>query len=346
VEVYLDHQYGLRLTEHAIRTSPEWLGVQIQKSAKASPVKQRSAKASVLAESRKRSSQSAFFDDDESDRHPLPVMMTDMSGQRFVVSKYGTQLFRTMTTQESRRRLFPEAFSLGPDYESVLWYQESANLLEAAGRRTGSTIGVRDRNRSRNTCFWGRIVDERFLSRVVLFQLEGFDSAEQRKLFLEHFSSTINPPAVSTCAELVMCVRNMLVTYEELWMLEWRDSLELMMTGYFERFEANENRFLDWAFAAWHVMEFFYQLQRAAQQPKVGVVFTGRPRPLVIAEELRDPQAVVDFIRVTFRPYCDAVFKTESLWVWEQNKALLPQPAIFGVGAKVSPVCDTLVYCD
>ena len=221
----------------------------------ASPVKQTSAKPPVLAESRKRSSQSAFFDDDKGDRHPLPVMMTDMSGQRFVVSKYGTQLvganlsilFRTMTTQG---------------------YQESASFFEAAERRTSSTIDVRDRIRSRNTCFWGRIVDERFLSRLVLFQLEGFDSAEPRKLCLEHFSSTINPPAVSTCAELVMCVRNMLVTYEELWMLEWRESLESMMTGYFERFEANENRFLD-------VMEFFYQLQRAAQQPKVGVVFAG-----------------------------------------------------------------------
>ena len=42
-------------------------------------------------------------------------------------------------------------------------------------------------------------------------------------------------------------------------MLEWREQLESMMTGYFERFEANENRFLDWAFAARHVMEFFYQ---------------------------------------------------------------------------------------
>ena len=52
---------------------------------------------------------------------------------------------------------------------------------------------------------------------------------------LEHFSSTINPPAVTTCAELVMCVRNMLATYEELWMLEWREQLESMMTGYFER---------------------------------------------------------------------------------------------------------------
>jgi len=48
------------------------------------------------------------------------VMMTDMSGQRFVISKYRPQLvganlsilFRTMTTQESRRRLFPETFSL------------------------------------------------------------------------------------------------------------------------------------------------------------------------------------------------------------------------------------------
>ena len=75
-------------------------------------------------------------------------------------------------------------------------------------------------------------------------------------------------------------------------MLEWREQLESMMTGYFERFEANENRFLDWAFAARHVMEFFYQLQRTVQQPKVGVVFAGRPRPLVLAEELQNPQAV------------------------------------------------------
>ena len=95
MEVYLDHRYGLRLTEHAIRTSPEWLGVQMQPrviNVVASPVKQRSVKAPVVEESRKRSSQSAFIDDDEGDRHPLPVMMTDMSGQRFVVSKYGPQL--------------------------------------------------------------------------------------------------------------------------------------------------------------------------------------------------------------------------------------------------------------
>ena len=48
------------------------------------------------------------------------------------------------------------------------------------------------------------------------------------------------------------------------------------------------------------------------QQPKVGVVFAGRPRPLVLAEELQDPQAVVEFIKVSFRPYCDAVFKTTA----------------------------------
>ena len=140
VEVYLDHQYGLRLTEHAVRTSPEWFGVQMQPrviNVVASPVKQRSAKTPVVEESRKRSSHSAFIDDDEGDRHPLPVMMTDISGQRFVVSKYGPQLvganlsilFRTMTTQESRRRLFPQTFFLGPDYENVQWYQEPANLF-------------------------------------------------------------------------------------------------------------------------------------------------------------------------------------------------------------------------
>ena len=42
VEVYLDHQFGLRLMEHAIRTSPEWLGVQMQPrviNVVASPVK-------------------------------------------------------------------------------------------------------------------------------------------------------------------------------------------------------------------------------------------------------------------------------------------------------------------
>jgi len=148
------------LTELAIRTSPEWLGVQMQPrviNVVASPVKQRSVKTPVLEESRKRSSQSAFIDDDEGDRHPLPVMMTDMSGQRFVVSKYGPQLvganlsilFRTMTTQESRRRLFPQTFSLGPDYENVQWYQATANLFARgglavqSGSATGSEAGTR-----------------------------------------------------------------------------------------------------------------------------------------------------------------------------------------------------------
>ena len=83
-------------------------------------------------------------------------------------------------------------------------------------------------------------MDERLLQRVVLFTLEGFDSAEQRRLCLEHFSSTVNPLEVSTCVERV----NMLATYEELWMLEWRESLESMMTGYFERFEANEKTYV------------------------------------------------------------------------------------------------------
>ena len=77
-------------------------------------------------------------------------------------------------------------------------------------------------------------MDERLLQRVVLFTLEGFDSAEQRRLCLEHFSSTVNPLEVSTCAERV----NML------WMLKWRESLESMMTGYFERFEANEKTYV------------------------------------------------------------------------------------------------------
>ena len=121
----------------------EWLGVQMQPrviNVVASPVIRRSAEAPVLEESRKRSSQSAFIDDDEGDRHSL---------------------------QESRRRLFPQTFSLGPDYENVQWYQETANLVAAAEERSRGTIGVRDRIRSRKCPPARRIVDERFLQRVV-----------------------------------------------------------------------------------------------------------------------------------------------------------------------------------
>ncbi len=46
---------------------------------------------------------------------------------------------------------------------------------------------------------------------------------------------------------------------------------------------------------------------------------------------------MVDSINVSFRPYCDEVLKTKNLWVWTQKKAMLPPPAIFGVGAKVHP---------
>ncbi len=66
-------------------------------------------------------------------------------------------------------------------------------------------------------------------------------------------------------------------------------------------------------------------------------MFAGRPLPLVLTEELQDPQAVVDFMKVSLRPYCEAVFKTENLRVWTQKKAMLPPPAIFGVGARVTP---------
>jgi hypothetical protein len=126
----------------------------------------------------------------------------------------------------------------------------------------------------------------------------------------------------------------MLATYDELWALGWKSQLERMMVEYFETYESETNKVLDWGYAARMVIQFFYQLQRAAQSPNDGIKFRGSTRVLVKNERLHIPQDWVDFIHEAFIPYCVDAFSTESLWTWCQKKLVIPPLPIFGVGKR------------
>lgn len=87
VEVFLDFRYGLLLTELAIRTCLEWLGVTVQPRVLAvalSPVKPRADPTSGTL----KRGRGVEIDVDESyvEQHPgRPLLMNDVSGQPFVV---------------------------------------------------------------------------------------------------------------------------------------------------------------------------------------------------------------------------------------------------------------------
>jgi hypothetical protein len=94
---------------------------------------------------------------------------------------------------------------------------------------------------------------------------------------------------------------------------------ERMMVEYFETYESETNKVLDWGYAARMVIQLFYQLQRAAQSPNDGIKFRGSTKVLVKNERLHIPQDWVDFIHEAFIPYCVDAFSTKSLWTWCQK---------------------------
>ena len=110
-------------------------------------------------------------------------------------------------------------------------------------------------------CLWGKQTDKTFLTNLTLWILTGFDSMEEKRLCLEHYSSNPNIARISTSAELTDCLRNMLTTYDELWGLDWKRELEPLMVHYFENFESTTDRIIDWSFAARTVIQFFYLVQ-------------------------------------------------------------------------------------
>ena len=107
-----------------------------------SPVKQRTSQALAPVESRKRGRVS--WDDDDGNGPPPPVLLTDMSGMTFVVSKYNTQLLgvtrsillRSVTLRADRFRWFPMAFSMG--WIVRMWRYINNHPTFSRRQRTGS----------------------------------------------------------------------------------------------------------------------------------------------------------------------------------------------------------------
>ena len=179
------------------------------------------------------------LDDNEEDSRPSPpVVLRDVPGKTFVVSKYSVQLMkatqsivlRPYVSEVDRQVMFPQAYAHGPGMEALEVYQEHDTILKAAEerlQRASGQIGVREMLRSRSMCMWGKQTDKTFLTNLTLWILTGFDSLEEKRLCMEHYSP---------CGELTDCIRNMLTTYDELWGLDWKRQMEPLMVQYFEDF--------------------------------------------------------------------------------------------------------------
>ena len=289
-EVFLDYKYGLLLTEWAIQNSLDWLEKTISPRVIASvpsPVKHQALpRATVTFDSRKRSryADQDLDDTEDESRPPPPVMLRDVSGKAFVVSKYSVQLLkatqsivlRTYVSDVERQAMFPQAYAHGPGMEALEVYQEHDTILKAAEerlQRASGQIGVREMLRSRSTCVWGKLTDKTFLTNLTLWILTGFDSLEEKRLCMEHYSSNPNITRIASCGELTDCIRNMLTTYDELWGLGWKRQMEPVMVQYFEDFESTTDRVIDWSFAARTIIQYFYLVQRAAHATYGGYHF-------------------------------------------------------------------------
>ena len=72
-------------------------------------------------------------------------------------------------------------------------------------------------------------------------------------------------------------MRNMLATYDELWALGWKSQLERMMVEYFETYESETNKVLDWGYAARMVISSFINSSEQLNPPTMVSSFEGRP---------------------------------------------------------------------
>ena len=156
-------------------------------------------------------------------------------------------------------------------------------------------------------------MDKDFLRKVALFTTEDFDSNGSHKLCMEHFSPDASPSAINECDELVRCLRGLLLTYDELWDVGWKKSLETTFMDFLENFERRKSIRLDWHYASRVVLSFFHHLQEAAQQPRVGISMVGQDTPLVRAERLASTEEWVPFMLEAFIPFCEGYFSTDML---------------------------------
>ena len=54
---------------------------------------------------------------------------------------------------------------------------------------------------------------------------------------MEDFSPAATPTTIKDCDELVRCLRCLLLTYDELWDVGWKKSLETTFVDFLENFE-------------------------------------------------------------------------------------------------------------
>jgi len=345
VDMNLDYRFGLVLSQAAIDNSRKYFGFQVQlriaNLQPMSPLKMLAPRSSPSSSvGHKRGIQTLESEDEAEDgevRHLRTHRIIDSAGQVVFINKHQallagvntTVFMRTLVPIEERREKYPSAFALGPAQENANVYLEPNFIFKSAMDRcaaTSTALGMGDPLKSRGRCFWGTLKDVEFLRRVALFMLDGFDSTEPKRLCMEHFADSRSTTLIASCAELVTSLRNLLLTYDDLWGVGWKTALEQKMVDFLEGFELTNNIRLEWGYVSRVVLFFFYQLQQAAQQPNQVQNMKGQSGPLVAAATLHNPGEWISFMSEAFVPFCTAYFAVDEIWRWDTKK-LSEKPA-------------------
>jgi hypothetical protein len=353
IDVFLDYTYGLVLTQRAIDNCSVWLGFQVQRRQTQqlqSPIRELRHVLQTNTPRPSRSLKRSVEEGEEADEGELSLAtsnrMVDMAGNSLYVSKHqkilpdvnATIPLRTMVPLAVRQELFPEAFSFGHHEETALAYVDPELVLHGAERRLrrgNLFVGGGDPIQSRGKCIWGASTNKDLRKWVVGFMPRRFDDPVDAKLRLEHFSETRPVREINTLGECVSCLRNLLLTYTELWGCELKYMCESTYVGYLEGFQQNNGYPLDWAYVARIIMSFYHNILEMMQHPLQEYRFPGIEVPVVPKDSLRSPSEWVGFMSRSFVPFCTFYFSKDQLWKWQTWKLEMGQQgAIYGVDNK------------
>ena len=343
VNVDLDYTYGLMLTEGAVMNCQGWLGVDVQRCIvpllQSSPLKRATQRSESLPSSSGSKTKRVQFEDvdegEDDEPSGLSQRIKDSAGNALYVNKHQnliplwnrTILMRAVIPAAKRQVMFPEAFTLGAAKESAGVYLEPGYIFRQAETRSRAnqlSVGMGDALVCKGKFYWGKFGDKEFLEKIALFTTEDFDSDGPYKLCMEHFSPDQEPTAIKDVDGLVRCLRGVFQTYDELWGVSWKRSLEATYVEYLERFELVHATGIDWHYASRVVLSFFHHLQEAARLPTTGISMMGQTAPVIKDVRIPTPDDWVPFMLEAFIPFCEGYFSTDQVWSWVNKKCSVP----------------------
>ena len=194
VNVDLHCPVGLKLTEAARANCRGWLGVEVQRCIvpllQSSPLKLTRQQTDPIPRSDLKRQRVVFEDEleegEETVGSSLQNSLTDSAGNSVYVNKHQALipginqavLLRTIISDDKRRAMFPEVFTLGSTGESPAVYLDPSYIFRKAenrNRQGSHSVGMGEALVCKGRYYWGKFGDKEFLLKIALFLLEDFD---------------------------------------------------------------------------------------------------------------------------------------------------------------------------